>query len=93
MKKTHTASVHFFKKMLTKREMKQIKGGSTPSTNLCGDITKEHSCYIYYKGERFKGECGLINGRCKCYTSIGDYQTPDDHYGCEDALPSTMLQS
>lgn len=86
------ASVHFFKKMLTKREMKQIKGGSIPSTNLCGDPREEYTCSIYVNGTTFSGKCGLINGRCKCNTLAGDYQTSDDHYGCEDASPKTIIQ-
>jgi hypothetical protein len=79
-------------KWLTKKEMKQIRGGVGPSTNLCGDNRQEYACTVFSNGKSWPGTCGQINGRCKCNTEIGDYQTPNDHYGCEDALPKTTLE-
>jgi hypothetical protein len=79
-------------KWLTKQQMKLIRGGIGPSKNLCGD-NEVHTCTVTKDGVTLSGECTSMNGRCKCSTSFGDYQTANDHYSCEDMLPATTLVS
>lgn len=78
-------------KVLTKDEMKKVFGGNAP-VDVCGDPEHTYSCSVYSNGTTWNGECGSINGRCKCSTQLGDYQTANDHYGCEDMLPIGTIQ-
>ena len=51
---------------LSRSEMKNIMAGSS-------SCSLETSCSLY-TGTTWYGECGVINGHCKCITAYGDYQ-------------------
>jgi hypothetical protein len=69
-------------KKLCKTEMKNVIGGF--QGRRCLDAA---ACSVVTTGSggnnTWYGNCGLINGRCKCDCGIGDYQTSDDTYACE----------
>ena len=53
---------------LSRNEMKKIMAGSGESCSISA------SCSVFYSGNTYFGECGLLNGHCKCVTDLGDYQ-------------------
>ncbi len=63
-------------KKLSRNEMKNVMGGYVDP----GVCSLETRCSLFVSGAggngqgvTFYGECGLLNGHCRCVTEYGDY--------------------